>query len=153
MRIVVFESIHSILLYNIQTRSHSLALDPVYLLCTGWTVLVTEVPFLSQKQSMLRLTQIRFARLEMTVSKRKISRKIFLKLSKKLVVVVCYGAWWNVELLWGLLISPGWSTDMMWIVQQKLWKTIYLANGRHTIPPTHSSFLKFESLQKNFFSA
>lgn len=39
----------------------------------------------------------------------------------------------------------------MQMLRQKLWKTIYLAKGRHTIPPTRSGFPKFEKLAIIFF--
>lgn len=105
-----------------------------------------------EKQSVLRLTQIRFTGPETTFQQENVTKTISETRQETCCWTLCYGMWWNVELLWGLLISPGRNTAMMWMLREKLWKMAYLANGRHTIPPTRSSFLKFGSLQLSFLT-
>lgn len=36
--------------------------------------------------------------------------------------------------MWGLIISPGRNTDVMWMLQEKLWKMAYLAKD---VTPYH----------------
>lgn len=101
----------------------TITLDSVFyydfFFCLSWLrwLVVCPIPW-----ETTALIQIRFTRFEMTVSNRKnITKTFFFETRQETCCwTLCYGMWWNVELLWGRLISPGWNTDMMWMLREKL---------------------------------
>lgn len=110
------------------------------LFCLFWWQWLVVHPRLRKKKSMLRLTQIRPETFQ-TVSKRKkvpkctTWQKTILETRHETCCwTPCYVTWWNAELLWGLIINPGRNTDVMWMLQEKLWKMAYLAKD---VTPYH----------------